>query len=76
VEHTSYAVIIQEKEAVMKTLDLKKQFKNLYAPSAKKIEIAQVLNLQFSIIDGTIEKGSEHGSSPSFAQAIQALHTG
>ena len=58
----------------MKILDLKKQFKNLYQPSAKKIETIQVPNLQFAMIDGAIEKGSEPGKSPSFAEATQALY--
>jgi hypothetical protein len=58
----------------MKTLDLKKQFKVLYQPSAKKIEIVQVPNLQFAMIDGAIEKGSEPGKSPSFAEATQTLY--
>ena len=59
----------------MKTLDLKKQYKHLYQPSAKKIEIVQVPRLQFVMIDGTIEKGSEPGRSPSFAEATQALYS-
>jgi hypothetical protein len=59
----------------MKTLDLKKQFKYLYQPSAKKIEAVQVPNLQFAMIDGTIEKGSEPGKSPAFAEATQALYS-
>ncbi len=59
----------------MKTLDLKKQFKYLYQPSAKKIETVQVPNLQFAMIDGAIEKGSEPGKSPSFAEATQALYS-
>jgi len=58
----------------MKTLDLKKQFKDLYAPSAKKVEIVQVPRLQFAMIDGAIEKGSEPGKSPLFAEATQALY--
>jgi hypothetical protein len=58
----------------MKTLDLKKQFKYLYQPSAKKIETIQVPNLQFAMIDGAIEKGSEPGKSPAFAEATQALY--
>ena len=58
----------------MKTLELKKQLKHLYAPSAKKIEIVQVPRLQFAMIDGSIEKGSEPGTSPSFADATQALY--
>ena len=59
----------------MKTLDLKKQYKNLYQPSARKIEIVQVPKLQFAMIDGAIEKGSEPGKSPSFADATQALYS-
>jgi hypothetical protein len=59
----------------MKTLDLKKQFKHLYQPSAKKIEAAQVPNLQFAMIDGAIEKGSEPGKSPSFADSTQTLYS-
>lgn len=58
----------------MKTLDLKKQFKHLYQPSAKKIEVVQVPSLQFAMIDGAIEKGSEPGKSPSFADATQTLY--
>ncbi|MBL8077541.1 MAG: GyrI-like domain-containing protein [Anaerolineales bacterium] len=59
----------------MKILGLKKQFKYLYQPSAKKIEAVQVPNLQFAMIDGAIEKGSEPGKSPSFAEATQALYS-
>src|SRR5574339_1274916 len=58
----------------MKTLDLKKEYKHLYQPSAKKIDILQVPRLQFAMIDGAIEKGSEPGKSPSFAEATQALY--
>ena len=58
----------------MKTLDLRKQFKYLYQPSARKIEIVQVPPLQFAMIDGAIEKGSEPGKSPLFAEATQALY--
>ena len=59
----------------MKTLDLKKQFKYLYQPSAKKIEAIQVPNLQFVMIDGAIEKGEAPGTSPMFAEATQALYS-
>ena len=59
----------------MKTLDLKKEFKHLYQPSAKKVEIVQVPRLQFVMIDGAIEKGSEPGKSPMFAEATQALYS-
>jgi hypothetical protein len=58
----------------MKTLDLKKQYKHLYQPSAKKVELVQVPKLQFAMIDGAIEKGSEPGKSALFAEATQALY--
>ena len=58
----------------MKTLDLKKEFKHLYQPSAKKIEIVQVPKLQFAMIDGSIEKGYEPGTSPAFREAMMALY--
>ena len=59
----------------MKTLDLKKELKHLYAPSVKKPEIVQVPRLQFAMIDGVIEKGYEPGNSPAFAEATQALYS-
>ncbi|MBK9007288.1 MAG: GyrI-like domain-containing protein [Anaerolineae bacterium] len=59
----------------MKTLDLKKELKYLYAPSAKKAEIVKVPRLQFAMIDGVIEKGKEPGNSPAFAEATQALYS-
>jgi hypothetical protein len=58
----------------MKTIDLKKKYKHLYQPSAKKIEIVQVPLLQFAMIDGAIEKGFEPGNSPVFQEATQALY--
>ena len=59
----------------MKTLDLKKDLKYLYQPSAKKVEILKVPNLQFAMIDGAIEKGKEPGNSPAFQEATQALYS-
>jgi hypothetical protein len=59
----------------MKVLDLRKQYKYLYQPSAKKIETVQVPYLQFAMIDGAIEKGSEPGRSSSFAEATQAMYS-
>ncbi len=58
----------------MKTLDLKKKFKFLYIPSAKKVEIVQVPELQFLMIDGVIEKGQGPGTSPGFQEATQAMY--
>jgi hypothetical protein len=58
----------------MKTLDLKKELKYLYQPSAKKPEILNVPKLQFAMIDGAIEKGKEPGNSAGFQEATQALY--
>jgi hypothetical protein len=59
----------------MKTLDLKKDLKYLYQPSAKKVEIVKVPQLQFAMIDGSIEKGKAPGTSPGFEAATQALYS-
>ncbi len=58
----------------MKILDLRKQYKYLYQPSAKKMEAVQIPKLQFAMIDGAIEKGQAPGTSPIFAEATQALY--
>ncbi len=58
----------------MKTLDLKKDLRYLYVPSAKKVEFVQVPKLQFAMIDGTIEKGKGPGTSPGFEEATSAMY--
>jgi hypothetical protein len=58
----------------MKTLDLKKQLKYLYVPSARQVETVEVPALQFAMIDGRIEKGKGPGVSPGFQEALQALY--
>lgn len=59
----------------MKTLDLKKELKYLYQPSAKKVELISVPHLQFAMIDGAIEKGKAPGTSPGFEDATQAVYS-
>ena len=59
----------------MKTLDLKKNMKYLYAPSAKEVEAVQVPRLQFAMIDGAIEKEQAPATSPGFQEATQALYS-
>jgi hypothetical protein len=54
-------------------LDLKKQYKHLYQPSAKECVLVQVPELQFAMIDGRIEPGLMPGDSPGFATGIGAL---
>ena len=58
----------------MKKLDLRKEFKNLYQPSAKKVELVKIPRFKFIMIDGKIEKGKSPGTSPAFAEATQAMY--
>ena len=58
----------------MITLDLRKELKQFYAPSAKKVELVNVPEFQFAMIDGAIEQGMEPGNSPAFASAMEALY--
>ncbi len=62
----------------MTELDLRKQWKHLYAPrwtAAKKIELVDVPELKFVMIDGRIEPGQEPGTSPGFGEAMAALYS-
>jgi hypothetical protein len=62
------------KELAMKTLDLKKDLKYLYQPSAMKPEILTVPPMQFIMIDGAIEKDMEPATSPGFQEDMMALY--
>jgi hypothetical protein len=56
------------------TLDLRKELKHLYAPSAKQPTIVEVPAFNFLMIDGAIEPGQAPGTSPAFQEATQALY--
>jgi hypothetical protein len=58
----------------MEKLDLKKDLKYLYAPSAKKVEEVDVPVMNFVMIDGAIEPDMTPGTSPRFAEDMQALY--
>jgi hypothetical protein len=58
----------------MKKLDLKKDLKYLYLPSAKNVEVVQVPKLQFAMIDGAMRKGEEPGTSGGFQESLQAMY--
>jgi hypothetical protein len=58
----------------MKKIDLKKDLKYLYAPSAKKVELVEVPNFKFAMVDGEIEPGASPGTSPAYQQALEALY--
>ena len=55
-------------------LDLRKDLKVYYSPSAKKVEVVDVPRFQFFMIDGLIEPGCGPGTSPGFQEALQALY--
>jgi hypothetical protein len=58
----------------MEKLDLRKEFRHLYRPSAKSVQVVNVPPLQFAMIDGEIEPGQTPGLSPSFQSALEALY--
>jgi len=58
----------------MQKLDLKKELKHLYAPSAKIIETVTVPAMNFIMLDGAIEPDQSPGTSPLFAENMQALY--
>ncbi|WP_374689151.1 GyrI-like domain-containing protein [Promineifilum sp.] len=58
----------------MEKLDLRKQYKRLYSPSAKKVELVDVPPLQFAMIDGVIPAGQGVGESAEFSEALNALY--
>lgn len=58
----------------MLTLDLKKEYKFLYAPSAKKVELVDVPALQFARIDGEVKPGDAPADSTDFQDSVSALY--
>ena len=58
----------------MKKLDLKKDLKEFYMPSAKKVGVIEVPLFKFLMIDGAIEPGMEPGNSPIFHENMQAMY--
>lgn len=58
----------------MQTLDLRKQYKELYQPSAKQVVLVEVPSLNFVMIDGAIEPDQSPGTSPAFEEAMKALY--
>lgn len=58
----------------MEKLDLKKELKQFYAPSAKEPVIVEVPALNYVMIDGQVEPGQTIENSPEFQQVMQALY--
>lgn len=58
----------------MAKLDLKKQYKHLYLPTAKKVTLVEVPVFQFVMVDGKMEPDETPETSTAFHQAMQALY--
>ena len=58
----------------MKKLDLKKDLKQFFMPSAKKVVAIEVPEFKFLMIDGAIEPDMEPGNSPLFEENMQAMY--
>jgi hypothetical protein len=58
----------------MDKIDLRKQLKYLYAPSAKKVELVEVPAFKFAMVDGKIEPGKAPDTSQEFQEAMEALY--
>jgi hypothetical protein len=61
---------LYRKEIFVDKLDLRKNFKSLYSPSAKEVSLVDVPSFQFAMIEGEIEPGSTPGTSHSFQAGI------
>lgn len=64
----------RRKEPDVKKLDLRKDLKHLYRPTARKVSVIDVPPMNFAMIDGEIEPGRTPGDSPAFEQAVEALY--
>ena len=58
----------------MKKLDLKKELKRLYRPSAKKVEVVNVPQFNFAMIDGQFKMEESPETSPDFQDALRAVY--
>jgi hypothetical protein len=58
----------------MVKIDLRKEYKHLYSPSARQVQVVDVPALKFVMIDGVIGSGEQPGTSAAFQEAIGALY--
>lgn len=61
-------------KAPVKKLNLKKEYKHLYLPSAKQVSLVEVPEFQFTMIDGRIEAGVPPAESEEFVDAMTAMY--
>jgi len=55
-------------------LDLRKKHRELYAPSARNVEVINVPELLFTMIDGAVSAGEGPSESDDFRLAMEALY--
>lgn len=55
-------------------LDLRKELKTLYSPSARKPEVVDVPEFNFLMLDGVVAAGTPVAEAPGFQEALQALY--
>jgi hypothetical protein len=58
----------------MEKLDLKKQYKDLYNPSAKKVSLVKVPRFNFIMIDGQIPPKISVDEAPDYQNALETLY--
>ena len=58
----------------MQKLDLKKELKYLYQPSAKQVTVVEVPRFNFIMLDGQIEAGVLPGDSPDYIDTMGAIY--
>ncbi len=58
----------------MEKINLKKKYKSLYMPSAKKVTVVDVPEFNFVMVDGLIKAGEPVQDSPEFQDATSALY--
>jgi hypothetical protein len=63
----------QSKQAVPK-LDLRRQHRNLYTPSAKAVQVVDVPELMFTMLDGVIDAGVGPADSEEFRLSMDAMY--
>jgi hypothetical protein len=58
----------------LEKIDLRKNLKLLYAPSARRVEVVDVPSFKFVMVDGAIQPGETLATSQEFQDAIGALY--
>jgi hypothetical protein len=63
-----------QSESKIPKLDLRKQYKEFYLPSAKEVVLVDVPEFLFIGLDGTVEAGVRPGDSEAFREAMGAMY--